>query len=354
MPSDARTAGALEALAEHRTRFRSAISAAHDQMAGYLAAHRARTHGYAQVVAKELGHFAAGRIDAERFGALFADAHFLTAENAERIERLVGVLAELLAQGNELFTCEVPSGGDLHADVDRAIAHAGRVFAAVLAIQAGQTGTYRPERHDDDVQAFPFAKWNRSERLLGFPLVVEVDGADAHAEGLSDFIDGRMAIVLVIRGTSTPAPLVRLITPGTLVIQTNNVTELGALAVNDGPAIAGLVPANATRFVHDPQAARTMQARLRVTHVPLDPPRQPLGARSVWQQTEELAQLRTLEQLGRPEAVLASPNVLPAAVETPSKPAGAPLDDRDVDRLAGWLLTEAGLAASAAANGAAR
>ena len=354
MPSDTRTARALGALTEQRNRFRSAVAAAHDQMAGYVAAHRARTTGQTQLVAKELGRFAAGRIDSDRFGALFAESHFLSAETTERVERLVGVLAELLAQGDELFTCEVPSGGNLHADVEQAIAQAGRVFAAVLAFQAVKTGTYRPERHDDDVQAFPFAKWNRSERLLGFPLVVEVDGADAHAEGLSDFIDGRMAIVLVIRGTSTPAPLVRLITPGTLVIQTNNVTELGALAVNDGPAIAGLVPANATRFVHDPQAARTKQARLRVTHVPLDPPRQPLGARSVWQQTEELAQLRTLEQLGRPEAVLASPNVLPAAVDTPSKTAGAPLDDRDVDRLAGWLLAEAGLAASAAANGAAR
>lgn len=354
MPSDARTTGALEALAEHRTRFRSAISAAHDQMAGYLAAHRARTHGHAQVVAKELGHFAAGRIDAERFGALFADAHFLAPENAERIERLVGVLAELLAEDNELFTCEVPVGGNLHADVDRAISHAGRVFAAVVAFQAIKSGTYRAERHDEDLKAFPFARWNRSERLLGFPLVVEVDGADAHAEGLADYADGRMAIVLVVRGTSTPAPLVRVITPGTFVMQTNDVAELSTLAGYDGCAIAALVPPTTTRFIHDPRAVRTTQARLRVTYVPVDPPRQPLGARSVWQQTEELAQLRTLEQLGRPEAVLASPNVLPAAVDTPSKTAGAPLDDRDVDRLAGWLLAEAGLAASAAANGAAR
>jgi hypothetical protein len=354
MPSDARTAGALEALAGHRSQFRSAVSAAHDQMAGYLAAHRARTHGHAQVVARELGQFAAGRIDTERFGALFADAHFLTPENAERIERLVGLLAELLAEQDELFTCDVPPGGNLHSDVERAIAQAGRVFAAVLAFQAIKNGTYRAERHDEDVRGFPFSKWNRSERLLGFPLVVEVDGADAHAEGLADYIDGRMAIVLVIRGSSTPAPLVRLISPGTFVLQTNDVAELGALAHCDAPVVAALVGPNATRFIHDPRAARSAQARLRVTYVPLDPPRQPLGARSVWQQTEELAQLRTLEQLGRPEAVLASPNVLPAAVDTPSKTAGAPLDDRDVDRLAGWLLAEAGLAASAAANGAAR
>jgi hypothetical protein len=354
MPSDARTAGALQALAEHRTRFRSAISAAHDQMAGYLAAHRARTHGHAQVVAKELGYFAAGRIDAERFGALFADAHSLSPESAERIERLVGVLAELIAEGDGLFTCDVPPGGELHAEVDRAFAQAGRVFAAVVAFQAIKTGTYRPARHDPDVDAFPFAKWNRSERLLGMPLVVEVDGADASAETLAGYLDGRTALVLVIRGASSPAPLVRLVTPGTLVIQTTDPADLGLLASFDRAAVAALVPSVAARFVHDPRAVRSMQARLRVTFVPPDVPARPLGPRSVWQQTEELAQLRTLEQLGRPEAVLASPNVLPAAVDTPAKTAGAPLDDRDVDRLAGWLLAEAGLAASAAANGAAR
>ncbi|HTL34744.1 MAG TPA: hypothetical protein VL326_16565, partial [Kofleriaceae bacterium] len=305
--------GALEALADRRTQFRSAISAAHDQMAGYLAAHRARTHGHAQVVARELGQFAAGRIDAERFGALFAESHFLTPENAERIERLVGVLAELLAEGNELFTCDVPAGGNLHSDVERAIAHAGRVFGAVTAFQAIKTGTYRAERHDDDVRGFPFSKWNRSERLLGLPLVVEVDGADAHAEGLADYIDGRMAIVLVIRGSSTPAPLVRLVSPGTFVVQTNDVSGLGVLATCEAPVVAALVPANATRFIHDPSAARSMQARLRVTYVPADAPRQPLGARSVWQQLEELTQLRTLEQLGRPEAMLAVPPGLPTS-----------------------------------------
>ena len=351
MPSDPRTAGALEALAESRTQFRSAISAAHDQMAGYLAAHRARTHGHAQVVARELGQFAAGRIDAERFGALFNESHVLPPESAERIERLVGVLAELLAEGNDLFTCDVAPGGNLHSDVERAIAHAGRVFAAVLAFQAIKSGTYRAERHDEDVRAFPFSKWNRSERLLGLPLVVEVDGADAHAEGLADYIDGRMAMVLVIRGSSTPAPLARLISPGTLVVQTNDLSELGVLATCDGPAIAALVPANATRFVHDPQAARSMQTRLRVTYVPADPPRQPLGARSVWQQMEELTQLRTLEQAARPEAVMSTPRSASAATPVAATPVAGPVDDASVDRLAGWLLSEAGLAGTPVAAG---
>ena len=350
MPSDSRTAPVLAALTDHRSRFLSAISAAHDQMAAYLAAHRARTHGHAQVVAKELGWFAAGRIDAARFGALFADTHFLTPENAERIERLVGVLAELIASGDELFTCEVPPGGDLHTEIERAIAQAGRVFAAVLAFQAVKSGTYRPDRNDEDMRAFPFSKWNRSERLLGMPLVVEVDGADARTEGLADYADGRMAIVLVIRGSSTPAPLVRLITPGTLVVQATDVAELRPLATCDGAAIAALVPATAARFIHEPRTARSMQARLRVTHVPLDPPRQPLGARSVWQQAEELAQLRALEQIGQPEAAVAltsSAARVPAALTAEAGDA----DEPSVDRLAGWLLNEAGLAGTTVVAG---
>jgi hypothetical protein len=345
MPSDARTR-ALDALAEHRTRYRSAVSAAHDQMAGYLVAHRARTHGHSQVVAKELGRFAVGRIDVERFGALFADAHFLTAETAERIDRLVGVLAELLAEGDDLFTCDVPDGGDLHAEVERAIANAGRVFGAVLAFQALRTGVYRSERHDADVVAFPFARWNRSERLLGIPLVVEVDGADVRAEALTDYLDGRMAIVLVIRGTSSPAPLVRLITPGTLVLQAADVAELASPSRFDGPVIAALVSGVAARFVADPRAPQSMQPRLRITHLPPDAPKQPLGGRSVWQQAEELAQLLALQHAVTDMAPAAA-----AATVSPATSARPTVDAPSVDQLAGWLLAQAGLGETPAAVG---
>ena len=343
MPSDARTRRALDALAEQRTRYRSAVSAAHDQMAGYLVAHRARTQGQAQVAAKELGRFAAGRIDAERFGALFANTHTLSAEITERVERLVGVLAELLAEGDELFTCDTPPGGDLRDNIERTIANVGRVFGAVLAFQALKTGVYRPERHDTDVAAFPFARWNRSERVLGLPLVVEVDGADVRAEALAEYLDGRVTIVLVIRGSSSPVPLVRLITPGTFVIQATDVAELAPLSICGGPAIAALVSDEAARFVADPRAAGSMQPWLRVTHVPTVLPTQPLGSRSVWQQLEELGQLKTLE---RAATIAAEPATTPlVAVQA------APLDEPSVERLAGWLLAEAGLDATLGAAG---
>jgi hypothetical protein len=337
MPSDTRTARVLTALTEHRNRFRSAVAAAHDQMAGYVAAHRARTNGHSQVVARELGRFAAGRIDSDRFGALFAESHFLSAETTERVERLVGVLAELLAEGDELFTCEVPAGGDLRAEVDRAIAHAGRVFGTVLAFQALKTGVYRPDRYDPDIEAFPFARWNRSERLLGLPLVVEVSGADVRAESLAGYVDGWMAIVLVVRGTTSPAPLVRLITPGTFVIQTGDVAELDTIGACGGPAVAAVVNDTSARFVHDPRAARSLGPRLTVAHLPAAP-KEPLGGRSAWQQAEELAQLQALQQSGSTWTAAASPASPPAGLGT-----AAPVDAGSIDRLAGWLLSSAGL-----------
>lgn len=337
MPSDTRTARALEALTEHRNRFRSAVAAAHDQMAGYVAAHRARTNGHSQVVARELGRFAAGRIDSDRFGALFAESHFLSAETTERVERLVGVLAELLAEGDELFTCDVPVGGDVRAEVDRAIAHAGRVFGTVLAFQALKTGVYRPDRYDPDIEAFPFARWNRSERLLALPLVVEVSGADVRAESLAGYVDGWMAIVLVVRGTTSPVPLVRLITPGTFVMQTGDVAELDSIGACGGPAVAAVVNDSSARFVHDPRAARSLGPRLTVTHLPAAP-KEPLGGRSAWQQAEELAQLQALQHPGSTWTAAASPASGPAAVGN-----GTTIDAGSIDRLAGWLLSTAGL-----------
>ena len=345
MPSDARTLRALEVLAAHRDRYRSAVSAAHDQMASYLAAHRARTYGHAQTAARELGRFAMGRIDTERFGALFAEARVLSPEMTQRVERLVGVLAELLAEGDDVFVVEVQPGGDLRSVVDDALAHAGRVFGAVVAFQAVKAGTYRPERQDADLLAFPFREWNRAERRLAPPLVVEVDGADLRAEALAEFVDGGVQIVLVARGASTPAPLVRLITPGTLVMQGTDVDALSVLAAYDGPAVGALLPPASARFVHDPRVGGTIQSRLTVSYSPAELPKIALGARSPWQQREELAQLHDLRDMATAAAA-------PAAA-TPQAPTGVPVgalasasespDPQAVNRLTSWLLTEAGL-----------
>jgi len=347
MPSDARTPRALEALAEARDCYRSAVSTAHDQMAAYLATHRARTHGHAQTVARDLGKFAVGRIDAERFGTLFSDNRSLASDVVERVERLVGVLAALLAEGDELFVADVPPGGDLRDTVERAIAHAGRAFGAASAFQALKCGEYRPERHDADVLALSFSRWNRRERVLAPPLVVEVDGADLRAEALTEYMDGRMAIVLVVRGAASPAPLARLIAPGTLVAQATEPADLPKIIACDCPVVAALVPREAATFTHDPRAGRSLQARLRVTFTPSEAPRTTLGWRSGWQQHDELAHLQVLAGLSdEHQSVRAAGTVgehdQPATTYAASS---AVPDGQAVDRLTNWLLAESGLAA---------
>jgi hypothetical protein len=347
MPSDVRTPRVLEALAEARDRYRSAVSTAHDQMAGYLATHRARTHGHAQVVARDLGKFAVGRIDAERFGALFSETRSLASEVVERVERLVGVLAELLAEGDELFIADVPPGGNLRDTVERAVAHAGRAFGAVSAFQALKNGEYRPERHDPAVLSLPFARWNRRERVLAPPLVVEVDGADVRAEALSEYMDGRMAIALVVRGAASPAPLARLIAPGTFVVQTTEPDDLRTVIACDCPVVVALVTRESATFTHDPRAGRSLQVRLRVTSTPSDAPRNTLGWRSAWQQHEELAHLQLLagvsdEHEPARAARTAAERDQPAL--TPDARSPSP-DAQAVDRLTNWLLAESGLAA---------
>ncbi len=75
--------------------------------------------------------------------------------------------------------------------------------------------------------------------------MVAVDGSEVHAGALAEFADGREKLVLVVRGASAPAPLARCITPGTLVLQTDDGRGLDRVAAFDGPAIAAIVPEGA-------------------------------------------------------------------------------------------------------------
>jgi hypothetical protein len=319
MQSDPRVQQALSAVATQRTRFRAAIETARDQMRAYLATHRAGGDERETSVTAELGAFASGRIDTNRFASVFTTRGLLGYEMAERIERCIQVLDELLVRGDGLFTAKVPHGANLRSTVDSAFGEAGRAFGAVLAFQAAKTGSYRAE-HDRLIRSFSFGRWNRSERQIAPPLVVEVDGEDFAGEQLAGFIDGSIRIIAVVRSPSSPAPLARLITPGVLVVQSVEPDALSVLAGFDGPAVAALVPAGAATFVHDPRAGSTLRNRLRIDAIPAAPARA-VGARSVWQQREELAQLTALSTI--------------AAEET-----------AQVDTLASWLLQAGGFGAT--------
>ena len=319
MQSDPRVQQALSAVAAQRARFRGAIESGRGQMRAYLATHGADAGERTMSAAVELGSFASGRIDTNRFASVFSATGLLGYEMAERIERCIQVLDELLVRGDGLFTAKVPQGGNLRSTVDSAFGEAGRAFGAVLAFQAAKTGSYKAE-HDRLIRSFSFGRWNRSERQIAPPLVVEVDGEDFAGEQLAGFIDGSIRIIAVVRSPSSPAPLARLITPGVLVVQSVKAEALSVLSGFEGPGVAALVPAGAAAFVHDPRAGSTLRNRLRIDVMPAAPTRS-VGARSVWQQREELSQLTALSTI--------------AAEET-----------AQVDTLASWLLQAGGFGAA--------
>ena len=376
MPSDERVRGALAPLARGRETFRAAVGEALDQIRGYLATHAAAGGDRAALAAAELGSFAGGRIDGGRFAALVSASRLLEGETEAAVRRCADALASLLDRGDALFACEVPAGGDLREVVAAALADAGRAFGAALAFQALRTGVYRGEQHEPLLHAFPFARWNRGERLLAPPLVIEVDGADLRAGALAEFLDGRQQLVLLVRGACTPAPLVRLVTPGIFVLQAAAETELEALAAFDGPGVAALVPTPAAHFAHDPLGGSARGRLLTITHVPPEPPRTAVGGWSVWQQREELAQLVALDvslaapavapppatdappvahAAAAPDATVPPATAAPVAAPVAAPPA-APLaatatpasgDGLAVRVLADWLLAQAGLPAAA-------
>lgn len=332
MPSDERLQHALGAMQERRVAFRAGVETAHAQVRAYLAAHAACSDERAQETALELGRFAGGRIDVRRFAAAMGTHRVLDAHEETLVRRCAEVMDEVLAHGDGLFLCEVMAGGDLHDTVESALAQVGRAFGAALVFQSVKAGVYRPEQHEVHLRAFPFRRWNRSERMIAPPLVVGLQGAELHAGALAEYLDGRQKVALVVDGPSTPAPLARLITPGTFVLQTDTPADLARLAAADAPGVAALLPPSAARFAHDPAARR-----LEVTHLRAEPPRRAVGGWSAWQQEEELALLR---QLAAAEALAANAEDRVRAADA------APVVD--VDALASWMLARAGLAGGGA------
>lgn len=341
MPSDERVAQALRALAAPCATFRSAAAEASDHARSILAARSSTNEGGGRSV-RELGVFAAGRIDARRFDALFDHDANLDPAAARALHRAAHVLGEVAGLDAAAHRASVSSGGNLHDAAISALASLGRAFGAARVAELAQGGRYRASAHDVWLIAFRPTWWNRVERRLAPPLVLEVDGADLRASGLDELLDGAQKIVLVVRGAAPPAPLVRLVTPGVFVMQTPDPADLGRLAAFEGPAVAALLPEGAAEFVHDPAGGPTIAERLRVTSLPDAEPRAPLGRISAAQQTEELRQLAALTTV--PVAGPAGVLLDPAAGLPPADPA---------DRLAAWLLSRADLAGLGANGGGA-
>jgi hypothetical protein len=329
MPSDTRIATALAALARPIAEFRTALAGALEQAQAWLAAEGAGPVDQAERFRLELGPFAEGRLDAGRFATVFGARQPMPAETRARLQRAVSVLEGVLGAADDLFVATVPPAGSLGRTVGDALSRAGRAFGAVLAVELLRGNRFDPAQHEALFGDLDFRAWTRSERRYAPPLVVRVDGADLQAGSLADYLDGREKLVLVVDGPCAPASLVRLVTPGTLVLQTIDGTGLDRVALAAGPAVAAMVPEGAATFLHDPATGRESWQRLSVWSVP-DAPRKPIGGASVWQMKEDLRQLESLAA-----APIGAP--LPADVATAAHGGDA------VDQLASWLLRQSGL-----------
>lgn len=332
MPSDSRVGQALEALALPIAEFRALVQGALTQTGSWLAAQEADGEARAAAARADLGPFGAGHLDAAGFAALFPRSAAAGPAALDALRAAAGVLTSVRERGDALFSAEVPPGGRLGDTVNAALAQAGRAFGAVVVSELVRSGRYRVGEHAHLLDRFEFRTWNRTERRFAPPLVVELDGADLRASDLSLFADGREKVILVVRGGCAPAPLARCITPGTFVLQTADGSGLDRLTAFDGPAIAAMVPEGAAVFLHEPSGGRETWQRLTVKQLP-EAPTGSIGGMSAWQMREDLRLLADLA---------ATPFAVPLAAGAGAVRAVGASDA--AERIAHWLLSEAGLA----------
>jgi hypothetical protein len=342
MPSDERVPRIHEALAAQRVTFRTMVEATVADVRSYLSTSPAAQDGHEERLAAELGPFGSERLDVRRFATLFAKPQSLDKMTAETVEKALKTLAKLAAREEDLFVTETGPGGNLRKAVSKSLGEIGRVFGAARIVERIRSRRYRYSEHARAFGSFPFSEWTRAERRLVPPLVVLVDGRDLNAIELAEFLDGAMKLILVVRGDAAPAPLVRLITPQTFVMQTTDAGDVQRIVAWDGPGILALVPDAAARFLHDPAGGSEIWQRMTVTQVPEAEPRKAVGTSSAAQQAEELRQLRALGK--KPSAVeTVRPMASVGAAEGAPRPVGAAKSEEPVDKLAAWLLDQADL-----------
>ena len=327
MPCEERVPLAVKALAGAIRDFQSTLGLTADEVARDLRTRQSTWDGTVARVRAELGPLAAGRIDAAQFATRFANHQVYDPAATAVAQRALDTLGALRARGDDLTVVEVAPGASLYETVDHALADIGRAFSAARLVAAVRAGRRPAEGDDAGPAPLPFARWTRHERRVAPPLVVSVQGRDLRAAGLAEFLDGRQKVVLVVDGECAPVPLVRLVAPGTFVLQAADAAGLARLAAWDGPGIAALVPESAARFVHDPGAGAQ---RLTIELMPDRVPRKAIGGLSAAQQADELELLRSLAA----RTVAAEPGAAP--------PAGSASDP--AKKLATWLLSQVDLA----------
>jgi hypothetical protein len=327
MPSD-RVRLALDAFKEPIGGFRAALRTTANEVRRHLATSQST---WEEVVARcraELGPLADGRVDVGRFAAVFGDHHETDRAAVQTMQGALAALDALAARGDDLFVGSVSGDRSLYDTVERALAEIGTVFSAVRLVAEVRAGRVGSGEGALTPTPLPFSRWTKSERRLAPPLIVSVAGSDLRAAAIAEFLDGGQKLVLVVDGECAPAPLARLIAPGTFVVQTDG-GGLDRLVAWNGPGIAALVPESAARFVHDPAAGRSTADRLTVGSLPDRPPRRTIAGLSPAQQLAELELLRSLAARSESAAARVSPN-------------GSSGPD-PAERLASWLLSQVDL-----------
>lgn len=349
MPSDEMARRAVEALAGPRMRFEEMLTVSIEEIRGFLGSHRTPDEDRGDRVAHELGVFAEGRIDMERFAALLQDAESLDREVRHELEVALETLTRLRQRGDDLFLARVAPGGDLRDTVARALSEVGSAFAAGRLVEAARAGGGEEEL-DASQKGFPFRQWSRDERGVAPPLVVQVEGADLLAGGLEEFLDGAVKLVLVVAGKAPPAALAALIGPGLWVEQVDDAEGLTEFAAAELPGIAGVIPDGSARFRY--RGGVGDEAGLEIESVPDTAPKGRIGSISADQQARGLALLNAwanglggsapVESAGPAEAAAGDGPGEAAPVASPAAPPLTPAAD-PAGALAGWLLQNADL-----------
>lgn len=352
MPSDAdrdpRVSEVLDLLEAPREAFRSTLVSSAEELRGMLSEASLSGRGREDVLAAELGPFAAGRVDTGRLATVLSDRTTLAPEAVAVMEEAARLLEDLADAPPEALpaVAEVPEGEDLRDAVRDALTRVGRAFGAARVAQLARSGAFREEEHRGLLQGLPFRKWTRGERGVAPPLVVTVQAGDLRPAGLGDFLGGTVRVVLVVQGTNAPpASLARLFAPGATVVQAISVEELAPVATSPGPAVAALFEsgAGAVPFVHDPAGGPLPWER-----VTLGEDADAIRSRAAdarWKEPSWRQDVEHLLALAVPPAG-ASAGATPEAGAGGARPDATPEEAKasaDADRLAAWLLARTNL-----------
>jgi len=329
MPSDQLIDSVVPQLEAAGEPFRNAVALTVQQVRRIMSDHQDSQTEVLDHNNAELGAFATDRIDIEKFSAIISRSDSLDKAMLGVVERSLTVLEVVEKMLDDIFWVKVAPGTATGHAVREALTQFGLAFGAARTVRLAKTGGHNEGEHHALLDGIPFRDWSKSERLLAPPLLLEIEGEDLHAASLAEFMDGNLKLVIVPTGPCAPAPLVRLITPRTFVLQTRDPSALATFVKWDGPGIA-LVNEAAARFVHDPTAGTSLQNRLNVDILPANP-RSSIGGISIRQQLEELEQLRALSNLTQASEAIGT-NGDEATTELPPDPA---------DKLAAWLMNQA-------------